>query len=155
MTLNKNQFSKKIVILLSIFLFVVNGALGFILVQQSKNDLKKQMSARMLDVSKSAAALIDGDVLEKLQKEDKDTEPYQKALGVLRSFQEQVELKYIYGIRDMGGKKFTFTIDPTVEDPGEFGEPIVYTDALYQASLGIPSVDEKPYEDAWGRFYSA
>ena len=74
MTLNKNQFSRKIVILLSIFLFVVNGALGFILVQQSKNDLKKQMSARMLDVSKSAAALIDGDVLEKLQKEDKDTE---------------------------------------------------------------------------------
>lgn len=153
--LKNNRFSRKIVILLSIFLFVVNGALGFILVQQSKNDLKKQMSARMLDVSKSAAALIDGDVLEKLQKEDKDTEPYQKALGVLRSFQEQVELKYIYGIRDMGGKKFTFTIDPTVEDPGEFGEPIVYTDALYQASLGIPSVDEKPYEDAWGRFYSA
>ncbi len=29
------------------------------------------------------------------------------------------------------------------------------TDALYQASLGKPSVDKVPYEDSWGRFYSA
>ena len=72
-----------------------------------------------------------------------------------KTFQEQVELRYIYGIRDMGGKKFTFTIDPTLEDPGEFGEPVAYTDALYQASLGTPSVDKEPYEDNWGRFYSA
>ncbi len=48
-----------------------------------------------------------------------------------------------------------FTVDPTREDPGEFGEPIVYTDALYQASLGKASVDDEPYEDRWGRFYSA
>ena len=153
--LNKNKFSKQIVIILSVFLIAVNGALGFLLISQSKNTLQKHMRERMLDISKSAAALLDGDEMEKLQKEDEDTEPYQRALATLRAFQEQVELKYIYGIRDMGDKKFTFTIDPTVDDPGEFGEPIEYTDALYEASLGIPSVDKTPYEDRWGRFYSA
>ena len=153
--LRNNKFSKQIVILVSTFLLAVNGTLGFLLVRQSKNALKFHMRERMLDISKSAAALLDGDILEKLQKEDEETEPYQKELAILRAFQEQVELKYIYGIRDMGNKTFTFTIDPTVEDPGIFGEPIMYTDALYEASLGTPSVDEEAYEDKWGRFYSA
>ena len=153
--LRNNKFSKQIVILVSTFLLAVNGTLGFLLVRQSKNALKFHMRERMLDISKSAAALLDGDILETLQKEDEETEPYQKELAILRAFQEQVELKYIYGIRDMGNKTFTFTIDPTVEDPGIFGEPIMYTDALYEASLGTPSVDEEAYEDKWGRFYSA
>ena len=150
-----NRLSRQMVILLSAFLLAVNGFLGILLMNQSKNSLQTQMRKRMLDISNSAAAMIDGDVLEKLQKEDENTEPYQHALDTLRVFQEQVELRYIYGIRDMGNKTFTFTIDPTVEDPGVFGEPIMYTDALYEASLGTPSVDKEPYQDKWGRFYSA
>ena len=153
--LNKNKYSRQVVIILSVFLIAVNGVLGVLLTTQSKNTLQKHMRERMLDISKSAAALLNGDEIEKLQKEDEETEPYQRALATLRAFQEQVELRYIYGIRDMGGKKFTFTIDPTVDDPGEFGEPIEYTDALYEASLGNPSVDKTPYQDRWGRFYSA
>ena len=152
---NKNRLSRQMIFLLSVFLIAVNGFLGVLLMNQSKNSLQAQMRMRMLDISKSAAALLDGDVLEKLQKEDENTEPYQHALDILRAFQEQIDLRYIYGIRDMGNKTFTFTIDPTVEDPGVFGEPIMYTDALYEASLGTPSVDKEPYQDKWGRFYSA
>ena len=55
----------------------------------------------------------------------------------------------------MGNKQFTFSVDPTELDPGEFGYPVVYTEALYQASLGQASVDKIPYEDDWGRFYSS
>ncbi len=153
--MKNNRLPKQMAIILSIFLLAVNGILGVLLTNQSKNSLQDQMRKRMLDIANSAAALIDGDTLEKLQKEDVDTEPYQHELGILRTFQEQVELRYIYGIRDMGDKTFTFTIDPAVYDPGEFGEPIMYTDALYAASLGTPSVDKQPYKDKWGRFYSA
>ena len=39
--------------------------------------------------------------------------------------------------------------------PGEFGSPIVYTNALYTASKGTAAADETPYSDAWGSFYSA
>ena len=151
----RSRFSRQIIIVVSIFLLAVNGCLGVILIAQSKNALQSMLRERMLDLANSAAALLDGDVLESLTKEDEQTKPYQDSLAILRAFQEQVELRYIYGIRDMGDGTFTFTIDPTVEDPGEFGEPIMYTDALYQASLGIPSVDKVPYKDKWGRFYSA
>ena len=151
----KNRFSRRIVIIISLFLLVMNGILGALLIRQSMTALNAHMRERMLDISKSAAALLDGDIMERLQKEDEDSEPYQRELAILRTFQEQVDLRYIYGIRDMGDGTFTFTIDPTVSDPGEFGEPIHYTDALYEASQGIPSVDARPYEDRWGRFYSA
>lgn len=151
----KSSFSRLSVLVISILLLVVNGALGTILIIQSRNDLRHQMQNRMLDILNSAAALLDGDVLERLQKEDADTPEYQYSLGILRAFQDNFNLDYIYGIRDMGNKQFTFTIDPAPDDPGEFGEPIVYTDALYSASLGVAAFDDVPYEDRWGRFYSA
>lgn len=128
--------------------------LGTLLTNQSAEALRVQIRARMLDVSESAAALLDGDELERLTAEDEGTEPYQRALETLRAFQDSVDLAYIYGIRDMGDGTFTFTIDPT-DDPGEFGEYIEYTEALSAASHGVASVDKVAYTDRWGRFYSA
>ena len=46
-------------------------------------------------------------------------------------------------------------MDPSLNEPAEFGEEIVVTDALIKASKGISAVDEKPYTDRWGTFYSA
>ena len=55
----------------------------------------------------------------------------------------------------MGNNTFTFTIDPEPVTPGEFGTPVATTEALIAASKGIPSVDQEPYQDDWGSFYSA
>ena len=143
------------ILVICVFLIGVNGALGHILTRQAAGAMKDLMRSRMLDISNMAAAMLDGDVLERLQAEDENSPEYRDALRTLTYFQENIDLEYIYCIRDLGGKRFVFSIDPTVEDPGQFGEPITYTDALYQASLGTPSVDASPYEDKWGRFYSA
>ena len=151
----ESSFFTRFAVITAVLLLAVNILLGTILTNQSAKALQSQIRARMLDVSNSAAALLDGDELERLTAEDVDTEEYQRALSVLRAFQENVDLSYIYGIRDMGDGTFTFTIDPAVDDPGEFGEEIEYTDALYRASIGIAGVDEIAYEDRWGRFYSA
>ena len=142
-------------IVFSVFLLAVNVTLGFILTNQSSAAMRTQIENRMLDVSNTAAAMLDGDILEKLEAEDRDTPEYQNVLKMLTCFEENIELEYIYCVRDMGNGEFVFMIDPDAEDPGEFGEHIPYTDALYQASLGTPSVDKVPYEDSWGRFYSA
>ncbi len=138
-----------------IFLLVVNTTMGHVLTRQSSQAMKELIHNRMLDISNTAAAMIDGDVLRDIQAEDVNTPGYQAILKTLTYYQDNIDLKYIYCVRDMGNKKFVFTIDPTIEDPGIFGNPIVYTDALYEASLGKPSVDDEPYEDDWGRFYSA
>ncbi len=68
-------------------------------------------------------------MLGRLQDTNKGTSGDQEAEDKLSVFKKNIALKYIYGIRDMGNGSFTFTIDPTEEDPGEFGEPVVTMDA--------------------------
>ena len=145
----------QVIILISVFLLGAYFLLGHVLLTQTKTALKSLIQSRMLDMAKTAAANLDGDILEKLEKEDKGTPEYQLINDELAIYQENIELEYIYCIRKNGEKDFTFTVDPTIEDPGEFGSPIVYTEALERASNGEASVDDTPYEDEWGKFYSA
>lgn len=151
----KSKRTSQYLFLVIIFLLIVTISLGYLLVRQAKHSIITLMQTRMLETANTAADMIDGDVLKKVTPEDKGTEGYETIMRTLTYFQDNIDLKYIYCIRDMGDGTFTFGLDPTVLDPGEFGSPIVYTDALYRASQGKPSVDEEAYHDAWGSFYSA
>ena len=151
----KSKYTSKYIALMIVFLLLVNVSLGYLMMRQTKDAIITLMQTRMLDISNTAAAMIDGDVLKEVTPEDKGTEGYESVMQTLTYFQDNINLKYIYCIRDMGDGTFTFGLDPTVEDPGEFGSPIVYTDALYEASQGRASADDEHYEDAWGTFYSA
>ena len=136
-------------------LLITNILMGVTLMTMSKHTLRNQIEQRMLDVSKAAAAQIDGDVIKHLTAEDKDTEDYIRTLNILRSFQDSIELDYIYGINPGPNDTFTFAIDPDRDNPADFGETIEATAALKAAATGVPSVDKQPHSDEWGRFYSA
>ncbi len=122
--MQKLNRTSRYILVICVFLIGVNGALGYILTRQAAGAMKDLMRSRMLDISNTAAAMLDGDVLERLQAEDENSPEYQDALRTLTYFQENIDLEYIYCIRDLGDKRFVFSIDPTVEDPGQFGEPI-------------------------------
>ncbi len=151
----KSKQASRYLALMILFLLFVTISLGYLLVRQAKHSIISLMHTRMLDVSNIAASMIDGDALRTVTPEDEGTEGYETIMRTLTYVQDSVDMRYIYCIRDMGDGTFTFGLDPTVEDPGEFGSPIVYTDALYQASQGIPAADDQFYQDAWGTFYSA
>ena len=145
----------RLIVLITVLLVAANVLLGFVLAAQSKSSMKTLIDNRMLDIANTAADMLNGDDLKSLKKEDKGTPKYQKINDTLAFFQKNIDLKYIYCIQNLGNKTFAFSVDPTLEDPGEFGSPIVYTEALYKASLGTAAADDEPYSDAWGRFYSA
>ena len=151
----RSKHNRKYLILMIVFLIMVNASLGYLLMRQARSSIITLMQTRMLDISNTAAGMIDGEALKSVSPADAGTDGYETIMRTLTYFQDNIELRYIYCIRDMGDGTFTFGLDPTVEDPGEFGSPIVYTDALYKASKGTASADETYYEDAWGKFYSA
>jgi signal transduction histidine kinase/CheY-like chemotaxis protein len=155
MARKKMSLRTRAILLVALFMLATNLALGAVLLHQSRRAMKEQIDARMLDVVNTAAAMLDGDVLDRLTAADKGTPAYQAVYDTLARFLDNINLDYIYYVRDMGDGTFTFGIDPDPVAPGEFGAPVVYTDALYAASRGTPSVDDEPYEDEWGRFYSA
>ena len=145
----------RIILIASAFLLLTNLTLGIALMRQSRGAMKTQIDERMLDVVNTAADILDGDVLERLTAEDKGTPQYQAVVDMLNTFRDNINLAYIYCIQDLGDGNFAFTIDSDAVDPAEFGAPIARTDALYSASQGVAAVDGVPYEDKWGRFYSA
>ena len=142
-------------ILICAFLLAMNLLLGFVLIRNSQHAIREQIESRMLDVSNTAAAMLDGDVLRTLQAEDVNTPEFRAIHNTLFRFEQNIELAYIYCVRALDDGSFVFTIDPDPESPGAFGDHIPYTEALYNASLGTPGVDKEPYVDQWGRFYSA
>ncbi len=151
----KNRFSSHNLIMALMLLVIANAVMGLILLYQSKTAMQTQVEQRMLDIANTAADMLNGDEMEKLTKGDVNTPAYQEGLRMLSYFRDNIELEYIYAINPMPDGTFTFSIDPAIDDPGEFGSPVVTTPALQTASTGIPAVDKSPYEDEWGTFYSA
>ena len=152
---NRIRTSKRNFLIALTLLLVTNVLTSITLMTMAKRSLREQIEQRMLDITNTAASQINGDVLRELKAEDKGTENYERILDILRVYQDNIKLDYIYGINPEDDGTFTFTIDPTVDDPGEFGEPIVATDALRNAANGKADVDDVPYTDKWGTFYSA
>ena len=99
MTGKKMTLRTKAVLLVSIFLLTVNIALGAVLMNQSHDAMKTQINERMLDIVNTAAAMLDGDVLETLTAEDKGTPEYQAVYNTLARFRDNIKLDYIDYVR--------------------------------------------------------
>ena len=155
MKVRKVSLTNQILIVNIVVLLITTIILGMTSVSQSKKSISKLLHDRILDIARSGAAIVDGDVLQTLTAEDKDTEAYQSELNKLAIFRDNTEIEYIYAIKAVDDKNFVFTIDTALEDPAEFGQEIEYTDALYNASKGTADYDRIAYEDEWGRHYSA
>ncbi|MCR5502938.1 MAG: response regulator [Lachnospiraceae bacterium] len=149
------SLSSKIILAVVMVLIFSNLIICAVSITRSRAAIRSSIKQRMLDIANCAAGSVNGDMLKKLSAGDVDSPEYQSVLNTLRVFQENVELKYVYGIRDEGNGTFTFTVGPDETNTAGFGEEVFFTPALYAASQGTPSVDDEPYEDAWGRFYSA
>ena len=149
------NFTTRYMIIICSVLVAINLVTGLVLVNQSKNAMLTLINERMLDISNTAAASIDGDMLAGITAADKGSDDYNTIIEKLRLFQENSDLMYIYTIQDMGNNEFGFIIDSDPISPGEFGESVVTTDALIRAASGTPAVDEEPFTDSWGTFYSS
>ena len=154
-TETKIRSSKRNFLFALILLLVTNIMMGVTLNSMSKVTLREQIHQRMLDITNTAAFMIDGDQLKRLKAGDQESKDYQDVLTVLSAFKDNIQLEYIYCINVEKDGTFTFSVDPSVTDASVFGIPVAETEALRNASKGFAGVDEEPYTDVWGRFYSA
>ena len=150
-----NNLRVKAILLISIFLLVMNIALGAALIRQSRSSLKELIDNQMLGIVNSAAAMMDGDALERITEESVGSEEYDKLYKTLSVFQNNTGLKFIYAVREAEDGSFILTIDPATEETGEYGLKLMETEALRTAGRGTPAVDNEPYKDKFGEFYSA
>ena len=149
------SMSTKIILMVEAILLFSSAIFCGISISRAQAGIRRAIRQRMVDISSCAAGSVNGDILERLQAGDENTPGYRTVYDTMAVFRDNVELEYIYAIRDEGNGRFTFLVDTDPEDPGEFGEEVQYTEALHTASKGTTAVDEVPYSDQWGQFYSA
>ncbi|MCR5418657.1 MAG: hypothetical protein K6E84_07055 [Lachnospiraceae bacterium] len=155
MKVRKISLTMQIFIINIAVLLIATLVLGIVSTVRTKNVMQQLIRQRMMDIAQTAAANLDGDVLKELEKEDMGTPEYDKVLNVLAAFRDNTDLEFIYCMEKTGPDSFIFTVDATIEDPAEFGDSVEVTDALINAGNGEADVDGEPYEDEWGRHYSA
>ena len=152
---NRMSVTTKYVLLVSALMLLTNIVLSTVMIHQFRNTIQTLVRRDMLDISNTAAGLLDGDVLGELKEEDVGTPKLEDIRHQLAVFQENVDIEYIYAVRQVGEDDFVFTVDADPVDPADFGEEVLVTYALRQAAKGTAAVDTEPAQDEWGNFYSA
>ena len=89
--MKKLNRTAKYLILLCTFLLAADVFLGCVLIRQSIAAIRTMIEKRMLDVSNTAAAMLDGDLLENLEAGSQETPEYQQVLKTLNYF-------HLYGL---------------------------------------------------------
>ena len=149
------SLSTKIILMVEAILLFSSAIFCGVSISRAQAGIRRAIRQRMVDISSCAAGSVNGDILESLQPGDENTPGYRTVYDTMAVFRDNVELEYIYAIRDEGGGRFTFIVDTDPDEPGAFGDEVQYTEALNTASKGKTAVDEVPYSDQWGKFYSA
>ena len=151
----KTSLATRYIFLFGVLLLAANVVLGVILLRQSSSVVQSLIRKSMLNLSNTAADLVDGDVLGSLTAEDVGSPGYNAIYNALSAFQSNIDIEYIYAVRKVSDDEFIFTVDPDPVNPGEFGEDVLITDALREAGMGHACVDDAPAQDEWGNFYSS
>ena len=149
------SLSTKLILLVEVILLLSSAVFCAISISRSRIGIRKAIQQRMVDIANCASGSVNGDILKTLYPGDEGTPEYKTIYDAIAVFRDNVELEYIYGVRVEGDGRFTFTVDVALDDPAAFGEEVQYTEALARAAEGTTTVDEIPYTDKWGEFYSA
>ena len=152
---SRNKLSTKIILMVEGIILISSILFGTVSVVRSRNAIRKSIQQRMLDIANSASGLVNGDTLKSIDETNIGSPEYQDIYDKLAVFRDNVELEYVYSIKEISEKEFVFIMDTDPVAPGKYGDEVEYTDALAKAGTGKAAVDEKPYTDQWGEFYSA
>jgi methyl-accepting chemotaxis protein len=157
MKVRKISLTLQILVVNILVLLFATVVLGTVSTKQSKVIMQELIRQRMLDISNTAAASVDAEVLETITEDDvvNQTEAYQTIINELAIYRDNTNLEYIYCMEQTGPENFIFTVDSAIDDAADYGEEVELTDALAIAGTGTAAVDDEAYEDEWGKHYSS
>ena len=151
----RNSLSTKIIMMVECILLISSILFCSVSIYRARVGIRKAIQQRMLDIANCAAGSVSGEVMKGLTEDQVGSVAYNKIYDTLAVFRDNVELEYVYCIKEAEPGSFIFTMDLDQVSPAGYGDSVEYTEALAKAGKGIAAVDEVPYNDQWGEFYSA
>jgi methyl-accepting chemotaxis protein len=153
--MNKKKISIKLKISLGMIIcsLLTGGLVGTISYEKMKSSMLEQSRITTKDVAAMAAATIDGDLMDTIQKgSSKSSEAYKTIAARLNDFKAGESVDYVYTMRKVGNE-VQFVVDAD-EDGAEIGETYESYDVIESAFAGNNVVDEELTIDEWGHVYS-
>ncbi len=151
----KINLSTKVILMVEFILLISSVLFCTVSVYRERIAIRRAINQRMLDIANCASGSVNGDSLKSVDKDSVGNSEYNEIYKTLAVFRDNAELEYVYVIRDSGEQNFIFVMDTDPDDPAVYGEEAGYTQARALAAAGTAAVDEVPYSDEWGKFYSA
>ena len=151
----KSNLSTKIIAMVEAIILISGALFCAVSIYRSRGAIRKAIQQRMLDIANCAAGSIEGDLFATIDRDSIGNDDYNKVYDTLAVFRDNVELEYVYALREEGNDNFIFIMDTDPVSPAAYGESCEFTVALDSAGLGKAAVDETSYTDRWGEFYSA
>ena len=151
----RSNLSTKIILMVECILLISSVLFCTVSVYRARVGIRKAIQQRMLDIANCASGSVNGDLLGTLDESSVGSKVYNDVYDTLAVFRDNVELEYVYSIKEESPGNFIFTMDLDLVSPASYGDSVEYTTALASAGRGIAAVDEVPYTDQWGEFYSA
>ena len=152
---SRTSLSTRIILMVGCILLVSSILFCSVSIYVSRSAIRKSIQQRMLDIANCASGSVSGEAMKTLSEDTVGSVAYHKIYDTLAVFRENVEFEYVYCIKEDTPGHYIFTIDLDQENPASYGDEVKYTDALASAGRGKAAVDEVPYTDQWGSFYSA
>lgn len=120
-----------------------------------------QLKNSLMNVSKTASLIIDGDYHKSLQPGDEFKDDFKLIKDKLTKLKNATGVKYLYTL-SIEGDKVSFVFDTDEEEPSAVGDGYEITDSMKEAFenmkkalAGEVSVTSQPYSDEWGSFISS
>ena len=155
LVLSGKSLSTKIVLMVDSILLLSCILFCSVSIYMSRVGIRESIQQRMLDIANCASGSVSGEMMKTLSKETVGSSEYNRIYDTLAVFRDNVELEYVYCIKEAEPGHFIFTMDLDQVEPASYGDDVEFTDALAKAGRGTAAVDEVPYTDKWGSFYSA
>ena len=158
----KISFSTRIIIVVIVFLLLMDGLLGGLLMARSIHKMREMVQTKVLEIAKTASSFLNGDEIASLTIADKENESdeYKRAYETLGSFKthnidNDAGLAFIYCLVKNEEDTIVFSVDPSEEPSGFLTEEALITDGVLKAFDGVAAFDTNSYVDRWGNLYSA
>ena len=99
----RNSLSAKIILVVEAILLFSGAIFCVVSISRAQIAIRASIRQRMVDIANCAAGSVNGDILETLTADSIGSPEYKTAYDSIAVFRDNVELEYIYCIKDEAG----------------------------------------------------
>ena len=133
----RSKLSTKIIMMVECILLITSILFCSVSIYRSRVGIRKAIQQRMLDIANCAAGSVSGEVMKNITADQVGSVGYNKIYDTLAVFRDNVELEYVYCIKEAEPGNYIFTIDLDQVSPASYGDAVEYRSLILTSGVSF------------------